>query len=43
MIRTLELKWWLLGFGDNVEVVEPITMREKFKEVTGRLAKLYAD
>jgi len=42
VIRTLELKWWLLGFGDNVEVVEPKKMREKFKEVTERLAKLYS-
>jgi len=38
---TLELQWWLQAFGDNVEVIEPIQMREKFKETIKRLALIY--
>jgi len=40
--ETLELKWWLLSFGDNVEVVEPIQLREKFKSVAKRLSHIYS-
>lgn len=40
--ETLELKWWLQGFGDNIEVLEPIKMREKFKAVAAKLADLYS-
>lgn len=39
---TLELKWWLLGFGDNVEVVEPKKMRAKFTALAKRLDRLYS-
>ena len=38
---TLELRWWLQAFGDNVEVLEPIQMREKFKEVAQQLISIY--
>jgi len=38
---TLELQWWLQAFGDNVEVIEPLQMREKFKATIKRLALLY--
>ncbi len=38
---TLELQWWLQAFGDNVEVIEPLQMREKLKETIKRLALVY--
>jgi len=41
LIDTLELRWWLQGFGDNVEVCEPLSMRNKFKEVALQLTTLY--
>ncbi len=36
---TLQLGWWLLGFGDGVEVIEPQTLRER---ITARLQKMQA-
>ena len=41
LIRTLELRWWLQGFGDNVEVLEPTTMRDKFIKTSNSLNKIY--
>lgn len=41
IIDTLELRWWLQGFGDNIEVLSPIAMREKFKATALSLQALY--
>lgn len=38
---TLELRWWLLGFGDKVEVLGPKMLRKEFAEVTQRMAEVY--
>jgi predicted DNA-binding transcriptional regulator YafY len=38
---TLELRWWLLGFGDKVEVVGPKALREEFKDIVERMTDLY--
>jgi len=38
---TNELRWWLLGFGDQIEVMEPIALREYFTEIVGKLACCY--
>lgn len=38
---TLELRWWLLGFGDKVEVLGPKALREEFGAVARRMAGLY--
>jgi predicted DNA-binding transcriptional regulator YafY len=38
---TLELRWWLLGFGDKVEVVSPNTLREEFKVIAQRMNASY--
>ena len=38
---TLELRWWLLGFGDKVEVLGPKALREEFSETAQRTARLY--
>jgi predicted DNA-binding transcriptional regulator YafY len=38
---TPQLRWWLLGFGDAVEVVGPAALREWFAQTTARMAKSY--
>lgn len=38
---TLELRWWLLGFGDKIEVVGPKALREEFKLISRRMAARY--
>jgi predicted DNA-binding transcriptional regulator YafY len=38
---SLELRWWLRGFGDGVEILAPKALRDEFKAVALRLAKMY--
>lgn len=38
---TAELRWWLLGFGSSVEILEPGTLREEFREVVRRMRATY--
>ena len=38
---TAQLRWWLLGFGDQVEVLEPAKLREELAETAARTAALY--
>ncbi|MCY4147853.1 MAG: WYL domain-containing protein [Gammaproteobacteria bacterium] len=38
---TEELRWWLLGFGSRVEVLEPEELRQEFKQVAERLTEIY--
>lgn len=39
---TQQLRWWLLGFGDKVEVVKPKRLRTEFEEVCRNMAGIYA-
>ena len=39
---TAELRWWLLGFGEGVEVVEPKTLRREFKEIAENMVRAYS-
>jgi len=39
---TSELRWWLLSFGDQVEVLEPKDIRSDMKNIIQSAAKLYA-
>lgn len=39
---TLQLRWWLFGFGDQVEVVAPLGLREEFAQVARSLNRNYA-
>jgi len=41
--ETPDLKWWLQGFGDNIEILEPTELRDKFKRVAVNLASIYSD
>lgn len=38
---TSELRWWLLGFGDSVEVLAPKALRREFKSLTESMAQMY--
>jgi len=38
---TNELRWWLLAFGDQVEVLEPINLRDSFRMIVQNMAKAY--
>lgn len=40
---TGQFRWWLLGFGDQVVVLEPRTLREEMVEVGRRMMKNYAE
>jgi predicted DNA-binding transcriptional regulator YafY len=36
---TYDLRWWLMGFGDQVEVLAPKSLRDEFREISaGMLA-----
>ncbi|ORJ60531.1 helix-turn-helix transcriptional regulator [Geothermobacter hydrogeniphilus] len=38
-----QLRWWLLGFGDQVEVLGPAALRREFREIAGRLSQIYRE
>ncbi len=38
-----QLRWWLLGFGDNIEIVEPEHLREHLLTQAKALVKMYRD
>ncbi len=38
---TNELRWWLLGFGDQVEILEPMELREDFRDIAKNMAQSY--
>lgn len=39
--RTPQLVWWLLGFGDQVEVCRPAILRDEMAGITNRMVKKY--
>lgn len=39
---TLEICWWLLAFGDQVEVLGPAKLRKKMSEMARRMSEKYA-
>jgi predicted DNA-binding transcriptional regulator YafY len=38
---TAQLRWWLLGFGDQVEVVAPLQLRSEFQQIFANMASVY--
>lgn len=43
VMDTLELRWWLRGFGHKVEVLGPKALREEFKAIAKGMAKTYKE
>jgi len=39
---TSELRWWLLGFGDGVEVLQPVSLRKHFAGIAANMASVYS-
>jgi len=39
---TSELRWWLLGFGDGVEIVAPKPLRREFQSIAALMLKQYS-
>jgi len=39
---TQELRWWLLGFGDGVEILEPKALRDEFAAMAARMHRQYS-
>jgi predicted DNA-binding transcriptional regulator YafY len=39
---TPQLRWWLLGFGDGVEVLKPAALRRELAEIARKMARRYA-
>jgi predicted DNA-binding transcriptional regulator YafY len=40
---TQQLRWWLLGFGSQVEVLEPTDLRNEFLRTVKEMSALYGD
>lgn len=38
---TMQLRWWLKGFGDQVEILEPTDLRLEFREMANNLKSIY--
>ena len=38
---TAELRWWLLGFGAQLEVLKPVRLRREFRTIAGALYARY--
>jgi predicted DNA-binding transcriptional regulator YafY len=41
LANTSQLRWWLLGFGGQVEVVKPKSLRNEFKEMAREINSIY--
>lgn len=41
VVQTEQLRWWLLGFGDRVEVVKPKALRQELARVVSALHSTY--
>ena len=39
--NSAQIRWWLLGFGDNVEVLEPVDLRSEFEKIAIDLIEKY--
>jgi len=39
--ETRQLKWWLLGFGAQVEVIKPKRLRDEFVEIARNMVGRY--
>jgi predicted DNA-binding transcriptional regulator YafY len=42
-VDTLQLRWWLNGFGEVVEVMEPLELRKAMADQARAVARMYGD
>jgi predicted DNA-binding transcriptional regulator YafY len=42
VVNTEQLRWWLLGFGDKVEVIKPKTLRQELAQIAASLHATYS-
>ena len=42
VMDTSQLRWWLLGFGQYVEVLKPKKLRDEFKQIANSMVKRYS-
>ncbi|MBL7005337.1 MAG: WYL domain-containing protein [Gammaproteobacteria bacterium] len=42
VLDSLQLRWWLMGFGEFVEVINPKKLREEFKQTAEKMSKMYS-
>jgi len=42
VLDTSELRWWLLAFGDQVEIDEPKHIREEFSAIAAKMLASYS-
>jgi predicted DNA-binding transcriptional regulator YafY len=40
---TQQLRWWLLSYGAQVEIIKPAAMRKYFANVTRKMSQLYSE
>jgi predicted DNA-binding transcriptional regulator YafY len=38
---TSQIRWWLLGFGSQVEIIRPVSLRQEFEQTAKSLSKIY--
>jgi predicted DNA-binding transcriptional regulator YafY len=43
VIDSLQLRWWLMGFGEGVEVLGPPVLREAISKTVNGMARFYQD
>ncbi len=43
VVDSSELRWWLLGFGDQVEVLAPASIRKEMARIAQRMVHHYGD
>lgn len=41
VLDTAQLRWWLLGFGEKIEVLEPGFLRDEFREKAKKMMERY--
>ena len=37
----MDLRFWIRAFGDEVEVLRPLSLRKEFQDISNRMNKIY--
>lgn len=43
VMDSLQIRWWLLGFGDQIEVLQPKSLRNEFAKISQNMCHLYIE